>query len=428
MTICLIDLPAEILLKIFSSLSPNDLCSISLVNSLLKSFTEDENIWIARAKEDYKAYLKKDENFSPRQFYQQVLHKFGPLFGVWQRTDLRYYSGLIKVYLRDNSVVFDQLLAPNFIAAELRREAMFVIRAKTSDEVDEVEKGHLYKMLPGSVKIMFEDKTLLAEEIHSKENNGSIRRILYNFFTVQPETVGETDGILRILNDTQNEINLEKILEKYVAEEVGTNMNVDGVHFLQLFQLPIEKCRETLYANSSAWYKRVKMEFSGQNKNPLPEGLFKGDYGPHGVELIHLQVPEVGIKGLKGLKVTGDPNVPFDKITFEVDEDRCLNIPDEVQQSCNSIIQFHQNPQYVSYQEGLSLNFQLPDHCHGTENFPRSLTHCKGRWSCKCQIAGNGFNDPQMIPGNFIMFDDDLFAVLFLELNSLSMYIRVREL
>ena len=55
------------------------------------------------------------------------------------------------------------------------------------------------------------------------------------------------------------------------------------------------------------------------------EGLFKGDYGPHGVELIHLQAPHSGIKRLKGIKVNGDPNVPFNKITFEVDNDRCLN-------------------------------------------------------------------------------------------------------
>ena len=47
---------------------------------------------------------------------------------------------------------------------------------------------------------------------------------------------------------------------------------------------------------------------------------------------------------------------------------------------------------------------------------------------CKCQIAGAGYTDPEMIPGNFIMFNENLFAVLFLELNSLSLYVRVKEL
>jgi hypothetical protein len=46
----------------------------------------------------------------------------------------------------------------------------------------------------------------------------------------------------------------------------------------------------------------------------------------------------------------------------------------------------------------------------------------------KCQIAGAGYTDPEMIPGNFIMFNENLFAVLFLELNSLSLYVRVKEL
>ena len=350
MTFPLLDLPAEILLRIFSILPAPDLCSVALVHSKLNLLVGEESIWTQRAKQDFKAVLKKDESFSPRQFYQQVLYKFGPLFGVWQRTDLRFYSGLIRIYLRDNSVVFEQLMAPQTIADDLRRESMFEIRNKNDDEYVDVEKGHLYKLVPGKIKIMFEDITLLEEEGVDKHYVDGIKRIVYNFFTVEPQSVGETEDILRIFNNPKNDVNMEELFEKYTAEEVGTNMNVDGVNFLQHFQLPIEKCRETFYSNSSSWFKRLNVSFLSQNSNSLLEGLFKGDYGPHGVELIHLQAPHSGIKGLKGIKVTGDPNVPFDKITFEVDNDRCLNIPEEAQQTCNSIIQFHQDPQFVDYQ------------------------------------------------------------------------------
>ena len=348
----LLDLPAEVLLKILDCLSAPDLCSVALVQSSLKYLLQDESIWIKRAKQDFNADLKKYETSSPRQFYQHVLHKFGPLFGLWQRTDLRYYSGLIKVHFNNNSVVFEQLKAPQSITDNMKRETIFVIKDKSSEEFVDVEKGPLFKLVPGNIKIMFEDKTLLEEENEDINYVDGIKRVLYNFFTVEPQSVGETDGILRILNDPQGDIKMEELFEKYVAEEVGVDMNVEGVHFLQLFQLQIEKCRETFYSSTSAWYKRINHNFLNQHLKPLPEGLFKGDYGPHGVELIHVQVPATGIKGLKGIKVTGDPNVPFDKIAFEVDDERCLNMPTDAQQSCNSIFQFHQDPQFVDFQVG----------------------------------------------------------------------------
>jgi hypothetical protein len=43
-------------------------------------------------------------------------------------------------------------------------------------------------------------------------------------------------------------------------------------------------------------------------------GLYIGDYGPHGPEIVHLRWVEGGM--LCGLKITGDPNVPAGKATF----------------------------------------------------------------------------------------------------------------
>jgi len=423
----LLDLPTEVLLRILANLSSSDICSVSLVQSALRYLVQDEGIWIRKAKDDFEIELKKSEAFSPRQFYQRVLYRFGPLIGLWQRTDLRYYSGLIKIFFSNNSVVFAHLRTPKTIFDEVETVPIFVIKDKNSEEYVDVEKGHIYKLIDGNIKIMFENKTLLEEENDDKTYVDGIKRAIHNFFTKEPQVVGETDGIMRIYNNNTNHGSMEEQFEQYLSDEV----DIHNHHFPELSQLQIEKCRETFYSSICAWYTQLSptiLSPSLGDGGGVAEGLFKGDYGPHGVELIHIQTPPVGFKDLRGLKITGDPNVPFSKMTFEVEDDLCLNIPPDSQRSCNSILEFHQDPQYVDYQAGLRLPFTTPEYCHGTESLPDNLTHCAGRWKCRCQIAGVGFINEETIPGNFIIFNENLFAVIFLELNSLSLYSRVTEL
>ena len=50
-----------------------------------------------QGKGGFQSWVKKDKNFSPRQFYQKVLYKFGFLFGVWQdEEDLEKVIVVIK--------------------------------------------------------------------------------------------------------------------------------------------------------------------------------------------------------------------------------------------------------------------------------------------------------------------------------------------
>ena len=94
---------------------------------------------------------------------------------------------------------------------------------------------------------------------------------------------------------------------------------------------------------------------SASSTSPIPAGLFQASYGPHGNELIRVVVPlDNSIRGLKGVKVTGDPNVPFDKTTFEIDAPGCLDIPMEEQQSCAAIQMFMEEPRYIDFQVKIS--------------------------------------------------------------------------
>ena len=143
---------------------------------------------------------------------------------------------------------------------------------------------------------------------------------------------------------------------------------------------------------------------------------------------------------MRGVKVTGDPNVPFDKTTFEIDVPGCLDIPLEEQQSCGALEQFLHEPKYLDYQvphipSHLWIFFLflcrrdlfLISQCQGIfgkimelmpplARFIVSKTYLlvalaqliltinemyqkQGRWSCKCQVAGHGYMQPSFIPG-----------------------------
>ena len=52
-------------------------------------------------------------------------------------------------------------------------------------------------------------------------------------------------------------------------------------------------------------------------------------------------------------------------------------------------------------------------------------TKCLGRWPAVAHVAYDGFTDDSFIPANFVLFNEDKFAVMFLELNSTAIYTRM---
>merc|ERR1711936_164886 len=375
----LLDLPEEIQVAILSKLDATSLCSTSLTCQHLNHLAKEEEVWVALAKRLHGVDLHVSDSFSPRQFYKAWLHKLGPLLGLWQRTDLRYCSGLVRVIFKEQAVHVD-LVSSQQLDQPLKVTPLLRAKAERNRR-PQLDRFGIYKYC-----------TLRRIELSFEKG----------FFVISAKGLPFEDAT-------------KEDFARYAREELE-DAHLDPEEFLDFDQrLPVQRCREIFYNRSFAAFRRFSWP-SPTPTSPMSPGLFQASYGSHGIELIRLEVPlDNSIKGVKGVKITGDPNVPFDKTTFEIDAPGCLDIPMEEQQSCRTIQRFMEEPSVIDFQDGLVLDFAIPEDIRMRER-AFTATTCKGRWSCKCQVAGHGYSQPSFIAGNFIKFSDDLFGVMFLEM------------
>lgn len=193
----------------------------------------------------------------------------------------------------------------------------------------------------------------------------------------------------------------------------------------------------------------------------LKPGLFKGTYGSHGLEIIMLSFH--GSKA-KATKLTGDPNVPAGQLTLEVDLNRPVRLPDlEHQRSMEElsrlVLGVHEEAQrdpqardapseaaegaegsdsacpagVEDMEPGAAACSAAPDAqpfvlplgvMARNEVYPRT---CKTCFYGTGLIAGHGFTSPERTPGLFVLFDDDRFGFIWLELKSFSLYSRLTD-
>ena len=107
----LLDLPGEIKVLILSQLDPPSLCAAALTCHNLHNIAAEEEVWVTLAKRLYGLEMHVSDSFSPSQFFKAWLHKLGPLLGLWQRTDLRYYSSLVRLTFKDEAIHVDLVSA-----------------------------------------------------------------------------------------------------------------------------------------------------------------------------------------------------------------------------------------------------------------------------------------------------------------------------
>jgi len=432
----LLDLPEEIQVWILSQLDATSLCSVALTCHHLHRLTNEEEVWIALAMRLYQVDLHVSDSFSPRQFYKAWLHGLGPLLGLWQRTDLRYYSGLVRLTYRAQAIVIEEVKASDCIFETLIIEPVLIARADRDREAM-IEKHGAYLHWHGRVGILYEERSLIPRDqlAAASKKEGGLKRLLYNFFTSEPTTVGEKEGIMRIEVAEEKEDKLHEAFEIYLRRELEV-VHSQLEEEEEYLELQRRRYRETLYSLCQAWYRRLPLlptpDQYSEGQKPITPGLFVGQYSVHGSEFVRVEV--TGGAYLRGTKVTGDPNVPFDQISFEVTSSECFDISLENQRSCDLLLRNTAAvTKAIAYEDDLQLGFKIPDDCHresdcGTETFLLEQKTCQGRWAAKCQVAGDNFDQPSMIDGNLVKFSDNVFAVIFLQLYSLALFRRVTEI
>uniref|UniRef100_A0A8C0BLS4 F-box protein 31 n=1 Tax=Buteo japonicus TaxID=224669 RepID=A0A8C0BLS4_9AVES len=249
----------------------------------------------------------------------------------------------------------------------------------------------------------------------------------------------------------------------WLREEWGRTL--EDIFHEHMQELILMKFIYTSQYDNCLTYRRIYLPPSSPDDLIKP-GLFKGTYGSHGLEIVMLSFHG---KKAKGTKITGDPNIPAGQQTVEIDLAHPLQLPDvenlrdfselsrivlEVQEQVRREEQEQEHRQEeeeaasqpaakplggegaegeetAAGAEGTTQDkapasqpFVLPmGVISRNEDYPRTCRIC---FYGTGLIAGHGFTSPERTPGVFVLFDDDRFGFIWLELKSFSLYSRIK--
>ncbi|XP_054245543.1 F-box only protein 31 isoform X2 [Indicator indicator] len=433
----LLELPPELLVQIFGSLPGTDLPSLARVCTTFRRILRTDTIWRRRCREEYGVCenLRKLEitGVSCRDVYAKLLHRYRHILGLWQ-PDIGPYGGLLNVVVDGLFIIGWMYLPPHdpHVDDPMRFKPLFRI--------------HLMERKSATVECMYG---------HKGPHNGHIQIVKKDEFSTK---CNQTDHH-RMSGGRQEEF------RTWLREEWGRTL--EDIFHEHMQELILMKFIYTSQYDNCLTYRRIYLPPSSPNDLIKP-GLFKGTYGSHGLEIVMLSFHG---KKAKGTKITGDPNIPAGQQTVEIDLAHPLQLPDienlrdfselsrivlEVQEQVRREEQEHQqeeddhSQQAASQPAAKSLGAECAEGeetaagAGGTaqdkapasqpfvlpmgvisrnEDYPRTCRIC---FYGTGLIAGHGFTSPERTPGVFVLFDDDRFGFIWLELKSFSLYSRIK--
>ncbi|XP_076847816.1 F-box only protein 31 isoform X2 [Brachyhypopomus gauderio] len=430
----LLDLPPELLVEIFSSLPGTALPNLALVCKKFRQILSTETIWRRRCTEEFgmKDDLRKMEvvGLSSRELYVKLLHPYRHILGLWQ-PDIGPYGGLLNVVVDGLFIIGWMYLPPHDPRVEdpMRRRPLFRI--------------HMWESNRATVECMYG---------HKGPHKGDIQTVKKDEFSTK---CNQTDHH-RMPGGRQEEF------RTWLEEEWGRTL--EDIFHEHMQELILMKFIYTSQYDNCLTYRRIYLP-PCLPSDLLQPGLFKGTYGSHGLEIIMLSFHA---SRAKATKLTGDPNVPAGQLTLDIDLSRPVRLPDlehqrNIEELSRLVMGVHQEVQRASQgpdghlagaEEGSSgaegseyspaaeaedgsggattsslpleaQPFVLPLGVMArNEVYPRT---CKMCFYGTGLIAGHGFTSPERTPGLFVLFDDDRFGFIWLELKSFSLYSRLSD-
>ncbi|XP_075017652.1 F-box only protein 31 isoform X2 [Calonectris borealis] len=435
----LLELPPELLVQIFGSLPGTDLPSLARVCTTFRRILRTDTIWRRRCREEYGVCenLRKLEitGVSCRDVYAKLLHRYRHILGLWQ-PDIGPYGGLLNVVVDGLFIIGWMYLPPHdpHVDDPMRFKPLFRI--------------HLMERKCATVECMYG---------HKGPHNGHIQIVKKDEFSTK---CNQTDHH-RMSGGRQEEF------RTWLREEWGRTL--EDIFHEHMQELILMKFIYTSQYDNCLTYRRIYLPPSSPDDLIKP-GLFKGTYGSHGLEIVMLSFHG---KKAKGTKITGDPNIPAGQQTVEIDLAHPLQLPDienlrdfselsrivlEVQEQVRreEQEQEHRQEEEDCSQQAASQPAAKPPGGEGAEGeetaagaegttqdkapasqpfvLPMGVISRNEDYPRTCRIcfygtgliAGHGFTSPERTPGVFVLFDDDRFGFIWLELKSFSLYSRIK--
>ncbi|XP_067445469.1 F-box only protein 31 isoform X1 [Thunnus thynnus] len=465
------ELPPELLVEIFSLLPGTALPNVALVCKKFRQILNTETIWRRRCIEEFgmqqdlrkmevggvssrDLYVKRVnprvksgrfmkllpdyEHMDYRDVYTHLLHPYRHILGLWQ-PDIGPYGGLLNVVVDGLFIIGWMYLPPHDPRVEdpMRRRPLFRI--------------HMWESNKATVECMYG---------HKGPHKGDIQTVKKDEFSTK---CNQTDHH-RMPGGRQEEF------RTWLEEEWGRTL--EEIFHEHMQELILMKFIYTSQYDNCLTYRRIYLPPT-MPSDLLQPGLFKGTYGSHGLEIVMLSFHGTSARATK---LTGDPNVPAGQLTLDVDLSRPLVLPDlehqrNIEELSRLVLGVHEEVQREAEQQAKDSSATVTgtaegacDGASGAEGTeadqgacsdscqpgPSSSTHppeaqpftlplgvmarnevyprtCRKCFYGTGLIAGHGFTSPERTPGLFVLFDEDRFGFIWLELKSFSLYSRLTD-
>uniref|UniRef100_A0A3P9MN27 F-box protein 31 n=1 Tax=Oryzias latipes TaxID=8090 RepID=A0A3P9MN27_ORYLA len=468
----LTELPPELLVEIFSLLPGTVLPNVALVCKKFRQILNTETIWRKRCMEEFgmnedlrkmeaggvcsqDLYVKRVnprvksgrfmkllpdyEHMDYRDVYTHLLHPYRHILGLWQ-PDIGPYGGLLNVVVDGLFIIGWMYLPPHDPRVEdpMRRRPLFRI--------------HLLESKKATVECMYG---------HKGPHKGDIQTVKKDEFSTK---CNQTDHH-RMPGGRQEEF------RTWLEEEWGRTL--EEIFHEHMQELILMKFIYTSQYDNCLTYRRIYLP-PARPSDLLQPGLFKGTYGSHGLEIVMLSFHG---SSARATKLTGDPNVPAGQLTLDIDLRRPVVLPDleqqrNIEELSRLVLRIHEEVQgdagqHDSVAPPTVKSAEEEGACGGTSG-PEPEEGDHGACSDSCQpgpsrsssppetqpfvlplgvmarnevyprtcrkcfygtglIAGHGFTSPERTPGLFVLFDEDRFGFIWLELKSFSLYSRLTD-